>query len=279
MTQFNGGRVMFLLAAALAVAAPVPKPSPDWVTVRGTVVWPEKEKVPEAKALDLTAVQGGDAEYLRKGGAVFEDAVEVDGKTRGLKNVIVWVRPDGDDPKAKLPADRIHPDLAKAKPATHTVTSEFGRFDRRLVLARAGDAVKVVNKGEVAVAPMFSFDADARTHTMLPGKDPVTVDDLPAGVIPFRDLLHQGWLNGVHWPPGHGVVRAFDHPYFALTNDRGEFELKLVPKGKCRVVYLLHGIGWHKGKDGRLGVPVEVKGDDKGEMELPPLAFERPKAE
>jgi hypothetical protein len=88
-----------LLLAALAMAAPVPK-SPDWVTVKGTVVWPEKEKVPERKRYDPTAIGGSTGEYLRKAGAVFDDKFLVHEKTRGLKNVVVWIRPDDGDPKA-----------------------------------------------------------------------------------------------------------------------------------------------------------------------------------
>lgn len=268
---------MFLLAAAMAMAAPVPKPGPDWVTVKGTVVWPEKEKIPEAKGIDLTKVQDGDADYLRKGGAVFEDTLVVNEKTRGVKDVIVCLRPDDDDPKAKFPADKIHPDLAKAKPATHTVTSEFGRFDRRLLVARAGDTVKVVNKGEVVIAPAFDFDGRQAANTLLPGKDPITMEDIPAGVASFRDLLHQGWLSGQNWPPGHGVLRAFDHPYFAVTNENGEFEIKQAPRGKWRLVYLHHEGGYHKGKDGRLGIKVEVEGNKDGLMQMKPVEFEMPK--
>lgn len=268
---------MFTLLAALSLAAPVPKPGPDWVTVKGTVVWPEKEKIPEAKALDLSKVQGGDADYLRKGGTVYDEKFVIDTKTRGLKDIVVWLRPDDDDPKAKFPAERIHPDLAKAKPATHALTSEFGRFDRRVLVARAGDAIKVANKGEVAIAPAFYFDGRQSANTLLPGKDPILVEDIPAGSASFRDQLHQGWLSGLNWTPGHGVLRVFDHPYFALTDETGEFEIPQVPRGKWRVVCWHPESGHHKGKDGRLGFPLEVRGNDDATMTLKPLVYEQPK--
>jgi hypothetical protein len=266
---------MLTLLAALSLTAPVPKPGPDWVTVKGTVVWPEKEKIPEAKALDLTKAQGGDADYLRKGGAVFDEPFVIDATTRGLKDVFVWLRPDDDDPKAKFPADRIHPDLAKAKPVTHTITSEFCRFDRRAVVARAGDAIEFVNAGKVPIAPRVVLaDAD-HARTLPPDGKLVVAKDVQAGAGYFRDLVHQGWVNGLHWPPGQGTLRVFDHPYFALTNETGEFEIKQVPKGKWRIVYL--GPGFHKGKDGALGFPVEVEGNKDGVMAMKAVEFERPK--
>jgi hypothetical protein len=268
---------MLTLLAAVSLAAPVPKPGPDWVTVKGTVVWPEKAEVPEAKVIDLSKVQGGDADYLRKGGAVYDEKFVIDEKTRGLKDVVVWLRPDDDDPKAKFPADRIHPDLAKAKPVTHTLTSEFGRFDKRALAFRAGDSLKVVNKGEVAIAPSFTGGEKLTAHTILAGKDLVVQEDIPAGVSWFRDLLHQGWLNGVEWPHGHGTLRVFDHPYFAVTNELGEFEINQVPRGKWRVMYCHHQSGYHKGKDGRLGFPVEVRGNTGGVMTLKAVEYEQPK--
>jgi hypothetical protein len=269
---------MFTMLAALAMAAPVPAPTPDWVTIKGTVVWPEKEKIPERKAFDLTIPKGGDIDYIRTGGTVYDDTFLIDDKTRGLKDVTVWVRPDDDDLKAKFPAEKIHPDLAKAKPVTHTVTSQFCRFDKRVVAARAGDAVEFVNAGTVPIAPQFALGDDNTTQTIPYDGKPMVVKDLKAGTGYFRDMAHQGWKNvALQGFPETGRVRVFDHPYFAVTNELGEFEIKQVPKGKWRFVYLHAGSGFHKGKDGRLGFPVEVEGDKKGLMTMKPLAFEKAK--
>jgi hypothetical protein len=267
-----------MLMASLAVAAPVPAQTPDWVTLKGTVVWPEKEKIPEVKAIDLTLPRGGDIEYIRTGGAVFNEKFVIDEKTRGLKNMVVSLRPDDDDPKAKFPAERIHPELAKAKPATHTVTSEFVRFDKRVVAARAGDSLEFVNAGKVTIAPRLVLGDEDTCLTIPYDGKPMVVKDLKAGAGHFRDMVHQGWLNATleGFPP-IGGVRVFDHPYFALTNEKGEFEIKQVPKGKWRIVYLHHESGWHKGKDGRLGFPVEVEGNKDGVMTMNPLAYDQPK--
>lgn len=265
---------MFTLLAALIPAAPVPTPTPDWVTVRGTIVWPEKEKIPERKAFDLSRLKGGDIDYIRTGRAVFDDTFLIDDKSRGLKDVVVWLRPDDDDPKAKFPADKIHPDLAKPKPVTHTLTSEFCRLDKRVVVARAGDAIEFVNAGKVPIAPQVVIDEADPARILAPDRSLVVVEDLKAGTGVFRDLIHQGWkdekLRGF---PGTGRVRVFDHPYFAVTNEQGEFEIKQVPKGQWRIVYQ-HESGYHRGKDGRPGFKVDVEGNKEGVMTMKPLAFE-----
>ncbi len=268
---------MLPLLAALAVAAPVPAPTPDWVTIKGFVVWPEKEKIPERRAFDLSRAKGGDIEYIRTGGAVYDDTFQIDGKSRGLKDVMVWIRPDDDDPKAKFPADKIHPDLAKPKPVTHTVTSKYCQFDKRLVLARVGDAIEFVNAGAVTIAPQFVLGDNSSIYSMPPDAKPAVIKDLKAGVGNYHDAVHQGWIaDELQGFPAWGRVRVFDHPYFALTNDDGEFEIQQVPKGKWRIVYL-HRTGSHKGKDGWPGIKLDVDGNRDGVMTLKPLAFEKAK--
>lgn len=267
---------MLLLAAAVAVAAPVPRPGPDWVTVKGTVVWPEREKVPERKRYDPTAIGGATGEYLSKAGAVTDDTFLIDEKSRGLKNVVVWIRPDDDDPEAKFPAAQIHPDLAKAKPAKHTLTNDYCKFDKRVLPMRVGDTLEVVSNSKVPVAFRVAvWDAgDSRMSLLKEGGEPLKLTDLKPGTGYFDDVLCN-WKSGAEWP-AKGRLWVFDHPYFAVTNDLGEFEIKQVPKGKWRIMYN-HESGWHKGKNGRLGFPVEVEGDRTAEMRMKPLAFEMPK--
>jgi len=264
---------MFLLAA-LAMAAPVPKPGPDWVTLKGTVVWPEKEKVPETKAYEVPTGMP-DLEHAKRGGPIIDDTFVVDEKSRGLKNVVVWLRPDDDNPKAKIPAERIHPDLVKAKPTTHTLTTEFCRFDKRVLVVRVGDKLEVVNKSPVACNFKFDLDDGGCNVVLKPKDKPFMTNALTAsGVGSFSDCIHP-WLRTEDRDFG-GRVRVFDHPYFAVTNADGEFEIPQVPRGNWRIMYW-HESGYHKGKDGRLGFKVEVEGNRDAVMTMKPVAFEVPK--
>ncbi len=82
-------------------------------------------------------------------------------------------------------------------------------------------------------------------------------------VVFFRCSIHP-WMRG--------FGRVFDHPYYAITDENGYFEMKLVPVGKWRAVYW-HELGFHKGAAGRLGFPIEVKDDGRAKGNLPALEY------
>jgi len=53
-------------------------------------------------------------------------------------------------------------------------------------------------------------------------------------------------------------VRVFDHPYFAVTNEKGEYEIKDAPVGTFRVFVWHSAGGFSGGKDGRFGYELKV---------------------
>lgn len=68
-------------------------------------------------------------------------------------------------------------------------------------------------------------------------------------------------------------VRVFNHPYFAITDKDGNFEMKNAPSGEYNLVVWQEEVGWVKG--GKVGVPVNIKADgvtDAGKIELNPAA-------
>ena len=79
--------------------------------------------------------------------------------------------------------------------------------------------------------------------------------------IPYRCTIHP-WMNG--W------VRVFDHPYYAVTDEDGKFEIKNAPAGKFRIVFW-HENGVKGGAKGRFGEPIEIKGPT---MEMKPTDFD-----
>ena len=54
-------------------------------------------------------------------------------------------------------------------------------------------------------------------------------------------------------------ARVFDHPYYAVTDAEGRFEIKNVPVGQWRLFVWHEGHGWRGGRMGRNGYRVEVK--------------------
>ena len=53
-----------------------------------------------------------------------------------------------------------------------------------------------------------------------------------------------------------GWVRVFDHPYFAVTDADGKFEIKNAPAGKYNIVMWQEGQGWVNG--GKTGQTIEI---------------------
>jgi hypothetical protein len=115
-------------AGVLAVAAADARPPAAWVTVTGRVVLPADVPVPGPKFLPGFA-------------AAPDETVLVDAKTRGVKNVVVWLRPDNQDPKAKFAADEVHPaDATRGRRVVPILFTPQQVFSPRVLAARAGSA-------------------------------------------------------------------------------------------------------------------------------------------
>ena len=94
------------------------------------------------------------------------------------------------------------------------------------------------NSGELGVLPAGTKPKDAELKS---GKDP--------GLVHFSCNIHP-WMDAYVW--------VFDHPYAAVTDKDGNYEIKDVPVGsKVRVV------GWHEKVDylapGKKGEEMELK--------------------
>jgi len=252
-----------MLTGLVAVAAPVPKG--QWATVRGRVAWPKGEEIPEAMLINVT-----NDKVACCAGTLRSDELLIDPKTRGVKNVLVWLRPDTKEWTDPFPKGRIHPDLAKAKPVNRVVKMEKCQFVPRVFAARAGDTWEFKNLDAVPHNANANHNNDDATdfNVLIPvGKTHSPKEPLKAQLSPiyFKCDIHP-------WMTGRG--RVFDHPYFAVTDMDGTFAMPLVPAGVWRIVYW-HQTGYHTGIDGRLGLLLKVGGPAERldlkdvELELP----------
>lgn len=230
----------------------------EFGTVKGTV---KLAKPDEPAVIDVTA----DKEHCLSKGPLKDETVIADMKTGGLRYVIVYLRPDSTDRAAVFPKDRIHPALKDAKPARFAIDQPCCQFVPRVFAVREQTRLVVMNSSPVSHNVNFMSEQEPFNETLPPGQTratkPLKAEPTP---ITIECNIHP-------WMKGMGMV--FDHPYFAVTDEAGRFTLDKVPAGKWRVVYR-HEKGYHKGRDGRLGFPIEVKA---GDNTLPPLEFEFPK--
>src|SRR5262249_25994033 len=121
---------------------PAAQPAGQWVTVKGTVVFPGKV-YPKQMPLNVGIV--GQFACLN-GKPPLNNAINVNQKNGGIENVVVWLRPDNKTtPKAAFKANEINPADAKRKPANVEIDQPCCMFTPRIVAARVGDTIVVKN--------------------------------------------------------------------------------------------------------------------------------------
>jgi hypothetical protein len=254
-------RIIALAAAVTALTA-LSAGAADWTTVKGQVVFPADKPIPKREALNVTQ----DKDHCLSKGEILDESVLIDPKTRGVKNVVVWLRPDDKDPKSKLSKEQIHPDDAMRKPSEHVITQPCCMFTERVTVARVGDKLVVKNPAPVPHNFFWSSQSNGEVNQTIPKMDeykmpnPLVAEGPP---ILYKCTIH-GWMTG--------YVRIFDHPYYAVTDAEGKFEIKNAPVGKYRLVYW-HESGFKGGAPGRFGEEIEIKGpatEVKTEFDISP---------
>jgi RNA polymerase sigma factor (sigma-70 family) len=235
-------------------AAPVPAAAREWATVKGRVLFPTGRAVPKPAEVPPGSIKDRDR---FTGPVLFEDVL-VDPKTRGIRNAVVWLRPDSDDPKAAIPPEKIHPRLAR-KPKEHEIRFEGPQFAPRITLARAGDTLRFTNASPVPTNVLYPDvlngpGAAFRTFNVLLAQETGTYrpeKPLVAGTMAgrFNSTIHS-WAVGYVW--------AFDHPYAAVTDEAGRFVIPDAPPGTWRLKVWHEKVGWIGGAAGKLGTRVRV---------------------
>jgi len=238
------------LAAALspATAETTTTAADQWATIKGQVVLPANVPVPERKKLDVSQ----DKTHCLSKGDILDESLIVNPKDRGIKNVVVWLRPDNTNPKSGIVKAQIFPDDTKRKPATVTIDQPCCMFNHHITVVRVGDTIQVKNPAPVA-HNFFWSSANNGEYNVTVAKEsdwkmPVAIkgENSP---IQFKCTIHP-WMSG--------YVRVFDHPYYAVTDENGNFEIKNAPVGKFRLVYWQEGVGFKGGAPGRFGEPITI---------------------
>ena len=232
----------------------------NWVTIRGKVNLSDLKLKALAKPA-LLNVTADVAHCQSKGPLTAEDLI-VNPKNGGVKNVWVYLKPAVGDTFA--PKD-IHPALANAKPKELVIDQPCCQFVPRAFAARTGDTLLIKNSSPVPHNTNFNSDDLSFNQTIAAGGEykpekPLTAQKSPAL---YACNIHP-WMKG--------MVMIFDHPYYAVTDADGKYEIKDAPAGAIRVFYRHEG-GYHMGKDGAKGFPNNIAG---ATMELKPIDLELP---
>src|SRR5262249_4684118 len=129
-------------------------------------------------------------------------------------------------------------------------------YEPHVLGMRAGQKLLAKNSASVAHnVNILGGPLGPQKNFLIPAGKAEEVEDWKARdrPIPVQCSIHP-WMNA--W------IGVFDHPYFVVTNEKGEFEIKDAPAGKWRLVVWQEHVGWvaQEGqKSGKLGVPIEIK--------------------
>lgn len=251
-----------------AISLPVLAADDDkWSTVKGKVVFDDsKNKIPAralppaAKGADLPPCAGMDKDFLT------EEWI-VNPKNKGVKNVVVWLAPEPTDDEWKrlrdkgakrlkvfpsFKAEHLHPDLKAPKEKTVEMDQPCCRFIPHIVTVRVGQTLMIKNSAEFPHNAKYDSENNGADNPLIPSKEKIEIPIKAPERLGFEVScsVHR-WMSARVW--------AFDHPYFAVTNDDGEYEIKNAPVGKYRIFLAHEAVGYVGKQQGRFGYELEIK--------------------
>jgi hypothetical protein len=228
----------------------------DWGTVKGRIVW-GGDTIPKREFVTIDQ----DPKHCKSEGPIARENLVINTKNKGMRWVFVWLAPQ--QAGQKLP---IHPNLEKItvkevvmdQPCCKFVPHALGMREGQILLARNSSPVK--HNFHWIPHPAKN---QAGNETIAEGKS-LEIKGLMADTRPMQIQcdLHK-WMRA--W------VRLFDHPYFAVTDEDGNFEIKLAPAGNWRLFVWQEEFGWRGGEAGAKGQPITIKGGgvtDLGNLEM-----------
>ena len=235
-----------------------------WVTIKGQVIF-DGADVPTQKPINLAP--GGQAHPDKAGCAKDPDLKSeewiVNPKNKGIRDVYVWVEPLGTKRGTPFPAAQINPALATPKATAWSIDQPCCRFIPRVLAVRVGDSLAVKSSPTIAHNANFQSENNGSKNIVIPADaPPVTMVEkfvAEPGPIGVACNIHP-WMKS--------TIRVFDHPYFALTDEKGKFEIKLAPIGKFRLFVWHAQNGWKDGVKGAKGELMEIKGNENGVVDM-----------
>jgi hypothetical protein len=267
-------RVQVFQVVEAKPAEVVKKPEP-WVTIKGRIVWDKsKGEVPKRVPIKATI----DAAVANKDGDFYTEDWVVDENNLGIKNVIVWLAPEPSAETLQGLKDRkirefpsfspaeMHPTLREASSSAVVIDIPHCRFIPHVVTARAGQSLIINNSSVVPQNAKLTSQNNGDFNRLLAPGGPQVLENLKPERMPIViDCSIHPWMRA--------YVRVFDHPYFAVTDVNGNFEIKNAPVmgGKLRLFMWQESSGYHRGAEGRFGQTIAVKG---GIMDLKEIKFD-----
>ncbi len=230
--------------AATPDARPPPTKSSGWGTLKGQVVF--GGAAPAVAILQEQGKAAKDPEVCAKDGPIKDERLLVDGATKGVKNVLIYF------PKPSAVNDEAKSAKASAEVVFDQVKCVFephvlGMMVDTKVTLKSSDTVNHnINAKPPKNGPFNKLLAGGQTFTY----EPTTGERAPA---PVNCDIHP-WMQA-YW-------MILDNPYFAVTDEKGNFEIKNAPAGTQKVVVWQEAVGF---VTAQVGEDVAINANDPTE--------------
>jgi hypothetical protein len=228
----------------------------QWGTIKGRVVF-GGDNIPARKAIDVSG--NANAAQCLANGPVLSDELVINPRNKGVRWAFVWLQPA---PGQNLP---VNPQLQKPKNPQVEIDQPCCMFVPHALAMREGQSLVVKNSAPFAHNTNYASINNPGGNTLIPAGGKIVIDNLKADRYPVKIACNiHGWMGA--------YLRVFDHPYFAVTDEDGNFEIKDAPAGNYRIVVWQESVGYVT-KNRKDGEPIDIKPGgttDAGEFKIAP---------
>jgi hypothetical protein len=252
--KFVRSHIWAALVASLGLMVlSAPARAEGWGTLKGQVVWGGKG-VPKAVPVNVDK----DKEHCLSKGPLKSEEYVVNEKNKGVRWVMVWLV-NADDTNVRTPKPLpIHPSLKEPKEKQVVIDQPCCAFEPHALFMRTGQDLVVKNSAPIAHNVMTIARKNPSINVLIPAGKETVLKDMETEVFPPVQIscsIH-GWMKA--------KLIVLPHPYFAVTDANGNFEIKNAPAGKFRLILWQEGKGWVQG--GNKGIPVEIKANETTDL-------------
>ncbi len=228
-------------ASTSAPAAPTaPIKSEGWGTLKGQVIFSGTPPTP--KVLVDKGKAEKNPEVCAKDASIVSERLVVDGSTKGVRYALVYL------PKPTA----VNDDAKKAAAATKVTFDQKGCVFEPHVLAVMTDTLVTLKSSDSANHNVNAKLKNSTFNQTLAGGQsfpftPKSAERTPGSVVcDIHPWMSSWWM-------------VLDHPYFAVTDATGHFEIKNAPAGTQRVVVWQEAAGFVTAPSGE---DVDIKAND-----------------
>lgn len=218
----------------------------QWGSLKGQIVL--ADPAPVVKPLVVKGMAPKDGAVCAAAADIPDDSLAIDPKSNGIANVAVWLVAKKDL--------KVNPNLAKSEAAKVVFDQVNCRFIPHVLVVRTDQVVNVISGDGVAHNTRGTPLKNQGFNFIVAPNDRVGTDQ----AMKLGERLPVQIGCDIHpWMRGYWVVS--DHPYAAVTDKDGNFEIKDLPVGEheFKIWHERPGYAYKDKKDPKKGLLVKIE--------------------